>query len=88
MKAAKAEYFNENDFVANFVDEYCIVGEGGDIKRKDFEARLISAYPSETSRLKRRDLLRVITERLNFLGAQYTKDNHNKNIFKNIRWQG
>ena len=53
MKAAKAEYFNENDFVASFVDEYCIIGEGGEIKRKDFEARLISAYPSETSRLKK-----------------------------------
>ena len=59
MKAAKAEYFNENDFVANFVDEFCIIGEGGDIKRKDFEARLISAYPSETSRLKKKDLLRL-----------------------------
>lgn len=87
MKAAKAEYFNENDFVSNFVDEYCIIGEGGDIKRKDFEARLISAYPSETSRLKKKDLLRVITERLNFLGAKYKKDNHNKNIFSNIHWQ-
>ena len=87
MKAAKAEYFNENDFVSNFVDEYCVIGEGGVITRKDFEARLISAYPSETSRLKKKDLLRVITERLNFLGAQYKKDNHNKNIFNNIHWQ-
>ena len=87
MKAAKAEYFNENDFVANFVEEYCIVGEGGDIKRKDFEARLISAYPSETSRLKKRDLLRIITERLNFLGAQYMQDRHRNNLFRNIQWQ-
>ena len=86
MKAAKAEYFNENDFVSNFVDEYCIIGEGGDIKRKDFEARLISAYPSETSRLKKRDLLRVVTERLNFLGSAYMKAHGNQNVFKNIRW--
>ena len=87
MKAAKAEYFNENDFVANFVDEFCIIGEGGDIKRKDFEARLISAYPSDTSRLKKKDLLRVITERLNFLGAQYMQDRHRNNLFRNIKWQ-
>ena len=87
MKAAKAEYFNENDFVASFVDEYCIIGDGGVITRKDFEARLISAYPSETSRLKKKDLLHVITERLDLLGAQYKKDNHNKNIFSNIHWQ-
>ena len=87
MKAAKAEYFNENDFVSNFVDEYCIIGEGGDIKRKDFEARLISAYPSETSRLKKKDLLRIITERLNFLGAQYMQDRHRNNLFRNIQWQ-
>ena len=86
MKAAKAEYFNENDFVANFVDEYCIIGEGGEIKRKDFEARLISAYPSETSRLKKRDLFRVITERLNFLGSAYMKAHGNQNVFKNIHW--
>ncbi len=87
MKAAKAEYFNENDFVANFVDEYCIIGDGGEIKRKDFEARLISAYPSETSRLKKKDLLRIITERLNFLGAQYMQDRHRNNLFRNIKWQ-
>ena len=87
MKAAKAEYFNENDFVSNFVDEFCIIGEGGEIKRKDFEARLISAYPSETSRLKKKDLLRIITERLNFLGAQYMQDRHRNNLFRNIKWQ-
>lgn len=86
MKAAKAEYFNENDFVSNFVDEYCIIGEGGVITRKDFEARLISAYPSETSRLKKKDLLRVITERLNFLGSAYMKAHGNQNVFKNIHW--
>ena len=86
MKAAKAEYFNENDFVASFVDEFCIVGEGGEIKRKDFEARLISNYPSETSRLKKKDLLRVITERLNFLGSAYMKAHGNQNVFKNIHW--
>lgn len=86
MKAAKAEYFNENDFVANFVEEYCIIGEGGEIKRKDFEARLISAYPSETSRLKKKELLRVVTERLNFLGSQYVQDRHRNNLFRNIRW--
>lgn len=86
MKAAKAEYFNENDFVASFVDEYCVIGEGGVITRKDFEARLISAYPSETSRLKKKDLFRVITERLNFLGSAYMKAHGNQNVFKNIHW--
>lgn len=86
MKAAKAEYFNENDFVASFVDEYCIIGEGGEIKRKDFEARLISNYPSETSRLKKKDLFRIITERLNFLGSAYMKAHGNQNVFKNIHW--
>ena len=86
MKAAKAEYFNENDFVSSFVDEYCIIGDGGEIKRKDFEARLISAYPSETSRLKKKDLFRVITERLNFLGSAYMKAHGNQNVFKNIHW--
>lgn len=86
MKAAKTEYFNENDFVASFVDEYCIIGEGGEIKRKDFEARLISNYPSETSRLKKKDLFRIITERLNFLGSAYMKAHGNQNVFKNIHW--
>ena len=87
MKAAKAEYFNENDFVSNFVDEYCIIGEGGEIRRKDFEARLIATYPSETSRLKKKDLLRITTERLNFLGAKYMQDRHRNNLFRNIKWQ-
>ena len=87
MKDAKAEYFNENDFVASFVDEYCIVGEGGEIKRKDFESRLTQSYPAETSRLKKKDLLRIVTDRLSALGAAYMKAHGNQNAFRNIRWQ-
>ena len=86
MKDAKAVYFSENDFVSSFVEENCIIGDGSEIRRKDFESRLIAAYPAETSRLKKKDLLRVITDRLNSLGVTYIKAHANQNVFRNIRW--
>lgn len=87
MKEAKQEYFAENDFVSTFVEENCIIGDGGEIPRKTFEEKIVAAFPAETKRIKKKDLFRIISEKLESLGAYYMKDNHNKNIFRNIRWQ-
>ena len=85
MKAAKEEYFAESDFIADFITEQCIIGEGGEVSRKAFEARLSDAYPRECSRLKKKELLRLVTEHLEKLGATYTKARANQNIFKNVK---
>ena len=86
MKAAKEEYFAENDFVRNFLVENCITGKGGEITRKALEEKITAAYPRECARLKKKELLDQIIERLEPHDVIYTKRRDNKNIFKNIRW--
>lgn len=86
MKAAKAEYFSENDFVGNFVEEKCEVGDGGEITRKAFEEKLSAEYPRECARLKKKELLDLIISRLAPLGVAYTQNRTKCNVFKNIRW--
>ena len=44
-----------------------------------------AAYPRECARLKNKELFNLITERLETLGATYTKAHGNKNVFKNVR---
>ena len=86
MKVAKDEYIAENDFVSEFISENCKVDEGGKILRSDFEEKLARDYPREVGRYKKKEILQMIQARLETLGATYTKDNHNKNVFKNVKW--
>lgn len=85
MKSAKEEYFAESDFIADFITEQCIVGEGGEVSRKVLEERLTSEYPRECGRLKKKELFRLVTEHLEALGASYAKAHGNQNIFKNVK---
>lgn len=85
MKAAKEEYFAENDFVRNFLVENCITGKGGEITRKALEEKITAAYPRECARLKKKELLDQIIERLEPHDVVY-KQKHHSNIFVNIRW--
>lgn len=88
MKEAKEAYLEENDFVRNFLVENCITGQGGEITRKALEEKITATYPRECARLKKKELLDQIIERLEPHGAYYTKARGNKNIFKNIQWIG
>lgn len=86
MKQAKLDYVHESDFVSEFVGDNCETGNGS-ILRKDFEAKLKAEYPAETSQFSKSQLLKAICDSLKPLGVEYSKDRHNKNIFKGIRWQ-
>lgn len=86
MVAALQSYIDENDFVRNFLVENCITGQGGEIYRKALEDRLREAYPRECSRLKKKELLDMLINRLEPHGAYYDQDRTKKNVFKNIRW--
>ena len=74
MKQAKQDYIAESDFVASFIEDNCIVGDGGQILRKTFEEKLADTYPRECARLKKKELLDFIISRLESLGAVYTHD--------------
>lgn len=87
MREAKEAYFEENDFVRNFLVENCITGHGGEITRKTLEEKIFASYPRECSRLKKKELLDLIISRLEPYGAFYTKNKHTKhNVFANIKW--
>jgi P4 family phage/plasmid primase-like protien len=45
MQTTRAEYLAENDFVANFVDEFCVIDKDKSILRKDLLNRLKVEYP-------------------------------------------
>lgn len=48
MKADRNNYFAENDFISEFISEFCIRGNGLSVKRKDFLQQLKNEYPNET----------------------------------------
>ncbi|MBQ4494489.1 MAG: toprim domain-containing protein, partial [Selenomonadaceae bacterium] len=85
MKTAKAAYFAESDFVAEFIEEHCVIGDGGEVLRKTFEEKISATYPRECSRLKKKELFNLITAKLESLGASYAKAHGNKNVFKNVK---
>ena len=87
MKAAKEQYISENDFIGNFIDENCIIGEGGEITRKAFEDKLSAEYPRDFARYKKKEILQMIQTRLEALGATYTKNRRKENVFQNVKWQ-
>ena len=85
MKDAKFAYFAESDFIADFISEHCIIGDGGEVLRKTLEEKISSIYPRDCARLKKKELFRIIAEKLETAGAIYTQDGHKHNIFKNVK---
>lgn len=85
MADAKTAYFAENDFVADFIDERLIIGDGGQILRKTLEEKICADYPNETRRLKKKELFDLLKQKLESLGAEYTKAKANANVFKNAK---
>ena len=86
MKAAKAAYFAESDFVSEFVDEYCDIGDGF-ILRKEFIDKLKSEHYADTRRLSNQELFKAVCDSLARNGVVYGKNRLNQNIFKGIRWR-
>jgi len=82
MERAKREYFTANDFITEFISEYCEVGEGFEVKRKAFLTALKEEYPNETRGMSDRALTEAIKK---IDGITYQHDNHlNAYVFKGI----
>ena len=89
MKETKADYLNENDFIEEFISERCEFNKDASIRKKDFEERLKQEYPAETlpSRIRPRDLTKIITAKLENRGVTYQRDKTGF-IFKGVSWLG
>ena len=86
MRDATRDYLSDNDFVADFAEDFCQFTPDGIIRRKDFENRLKAAYPAECSRFRPRDLSRLIAETLSKFNVFAKKGEHNNNIYLGIKW--
>ena len=60
MKSARDNYFAENDFISEFITEYCQRGEGLKVKRKDLLDKLKETYKAETFGKSERELQNMI----------------------------
>ena len=87
MKKAKAAYFAESDFISEFVDDFCDIGDGF-ISRKEFIDKLKAEHFADTRRFSSQELFKAVCSSLARNGVVYTKDRLKNNIFKGIRWQG
>lgn len=89
MRDAKDAYLSENDFVEEFISERCEFSKGASISKKDFEERLKQEYPQETlpSRIRPRDLSKLITAALENHGVTYQRDKAGF-TFKGVGWLG
>lgn len=81
MKLARDLLLNQSDFVQEFIDDNYVRAQNAFVKAKNFIDELKTAYPSETSRFGRADLIRLI-ERVD--GVTYCVGTGNVRIFKGI----
>ena len=60
MNATTRDYFAQNDFLSEFISEFCERGEGKFIEINAFLKRLKEEYPSETRPISERNLKEMI----------------------------
>lgn len=83
MKQAVESYFNSQDFINDFISEYCERGRNLSIPRKDFLKCLQENYPKETRGLSDRTLTSMV-EKID--GISYRFGTGGKYYFFGIGW--
>ena len=61
MKKEKKSYLDSNDFIQDFVSEYCVLGADRKCKRKDILESLKKNYPNQARNIKDADLVDMLT---------------------------
>ena len=85
MKAAKAEYIDENNFVAEFISDNCELVQGAYIKRKDFISRLREEKHISDKQYKDKDLVSMIAA-IDGITYDKTADKNKSNAFFGVKW--
>ena len=84
MARAKSKYIADNDFVNDFVEEFCIVEQGLSVGRKDFEDKLRGEYPAQCAAFRKKELTELICNQLAPLGVEYKQDRKRFWLYHNI----
>lgn len=85
MKKEKQNYFDANNFIADFVSEYCEFGEDKNCKRKDILTALKQNYYREITGLRDKELTEMLQKefkRLNYK-VTYTRIGSG-NVFRGV----
>ena len=81
MQADRDNYFAENDFISEFISEFCIRGNGLSVKRTKFLEQLKNEYPNETRGKTDRELTSAVAK---IEGIDYRRGTGGGNCFFNI----
>ena len=82
LKTVADDYLKAQDFIADFIDEYCERRAEGVISRKDFVEKLREVYSRETP--TNNQTLKEMLGKID--GVEYTRDENGK-ILKGIVWR-
>ena len=82
MQKAADEYFKSQDFISEFVSEFCTFDRNSSIPRKDFLKRLKEEYPKETRGLSDRNLTAMVEK----VDGVYYKRLHGPFVFAGVKW--
>ena len=83
MKEATNRYLAENDFIVEFISEFCSRDEGKSIDRKSFLNKLKEEYSAECSRLSDRALIEIASR---VEGISYRRTTGGERKFFGIKW--
>ena len=81
MKRATARHLSQNDFVEEFLSDNYVLVPNASVKAKNLLDELRAAYPRETSRFRRSELIQLIA---NVDGVTYGEGGGNVRVFKGI----
>ena len=85
MQAAKKEYIEENDFVAEFISDNCELVSKAYIPRKEFLNRLKEDKKFSRAQYKDKQLVELITA-IDGISYGKTQDKNNTNAFFGVKW--
>lgn len=75
MNHERENYLSENDFISEFIEEYCVRGNDKTIPLKDFTRRLKEEYADETIKLSDRTLNKMIQKTPGIVKRRITAGN-------------
>lgn len=78
MEKSTRDYFNQNDFLSEFISEFCEYGSGKFIELNIFLNRLKEEYPDETKIISDRHLKDMIKKLSGKDGVEYKRSADNK----------
>ena len=83
MKTARNTYFNKNDFILEFVEEYCVVGKQYSVSSKELLRILHDKYKFQASSFSNKELREMLQQKIGGVSC-YTDKHKDIKVFSGI----